>query len=40
MPKKGLPPLLERHWAESVLAIGAVVIAAVSLWVGYDRRSP
>jgi hypothetical protein len=36
MPEKELPPLLERHWAESVLAIGAVVIAAVSLWVGYD----
>ncbi len=31
-----LPSLLERHWAESALAIGAVVIAAVSLWVGYD----
>ncbi|MHB1872495.1 MAG: hypothetical protein ACYCT1_16790 [Steroidobacteraceae bacterium] len=31
-----LPSLLERHWAESALAIGAVLIAAVSLWVAYD----
>ena len=31
-----LPSLLDRHWAESALAIGAVLIAAVSLWVGYD----
>jgi len=36
MSEKGVPSLLERHWAESALAIGAVVIAAVSLWVGYD----
>lgn len=36
--KKGLPPLLDRHWAESLLAIGAVVIAAVSLWVAYDSE--
>ena len=36
MSGKGLPPLLERHWAESALAIGAVIIAAVSLWVAYD----
>lgn len=34
--KSGLPSLLERHWAESALAIGAVIIAAVSLWVAYD----
>lgn len=33
---KILPSLFERHWAESALAIGAVLIAAVSLWVGYD----
>ena len=31
-----LPSLLDRHWAESVLAIGAIVIATASLWVGYD----
>ena len=31
-----LPSLFQRHWAESALAIGAVLIAAVSLWVGYD----
>ena len=36
--KKGLPPLLDRHWAESLLAIDAVVIAAVSLWVAYDSE--
>lgn len=36
MSKRDLPSLLDRHWAESVLAIGAVVIAAVSLWVAYD----
>ena len=36
--KKGLPSLLERHWAESALAIGAVVIAAVSLWVAVDAE--
>jgi hypothetical protein len=39
MPHKGLPSLLERHWAESALAIGAVVIAAVSLWVAYDTEA-
>ncbi|MGA7539298.1 MAG: hypothetical protein WBW93_11110, partial [Steroidobacteraceae bacterium] len=33
MSEKGVPSLLERHWAESALAIGAVIIAAVSLWV-------
>lgn len=38
MSEKGLPSLLDRHWAESVLAIGAVVIAAVSLWVAYDTE--
>jgi hypothetical protein len=27
MSDKGLPSLLERHWAESALAIGAVVLA-------------
>ena len=36
MAEAKLPSLLERHWAESALAIGAVVIAAVSLWVAYD----
>ena len=38
MSEKGLPSLLERHWAESILAIGAVIIAAVSLWVAYDSE--
>ena len=38
MSEKGLPPLLDRHWAESALAIGAVIIAAVSLWVAYDSE--
>lgn len=38
MSQQGLPSLLERHWAESVLAIGAVIIAAVSLWVGFDSE--
>lgn len=36
MSDKGLPSLFERHWAESVLAIGAIIIAAVSLWVAYS----
>lgn len=36
MANTKLPSLLDRHWAESALAIGAVLIAAVSLWVGYD----
>ncbi len=36
--KKGLPSLLDRHWAESALAIGAVIIAAVSLWVAFDSE--
>lgn len=36
--KHGLPSLLDRHWAESALAIGAVIIAAVSLWVAYDAE--
>ena len=38
MSDEGLPSLLDRHWAESALAIGAVVIAAVSLWVAYDTE--
>ncbi len=38
MSEKGLPSLLDRHWAESALAIGAIVIAAVSLWVAYDTE--
>lgn len=38
MSDKQLPSLLERHWAESALAIGAVVIAAASLWVAYDAN--
>jgi hypothetical protein len=36
MSQSGLPSLLDRHWAESALAIGAIVIAAVSLWVAFD----
>ena len=36
MTDKKLPSLFERHWAESALAIGAIVITAVSLWVAYD----
>lgn len=36
MSEEKLPSLFSRHWAESALAIGAVLIAAVSLWVGYD----
>ena len=36
MAERKLPSLFQRHWAESALAIGAVLIAAVSLWVGYD----
>lgn len=38
MSNHGLPSLLERHWAESALAIGAIVIAAVSLWVAFDTE--
>jgi hypothetical protein len=38
MSENGLPSLLERHWAESALAIGAVIIAAVSLWVAFDTE--
>lgn len=38
MPEKQLPSLLERHWAESALAVGAVVIAAASLWVAIDAN--
>lgn len=33
-----LPSLLDRHWAESALAVGAIVIAAVSLWVAFDTE--
>jgi hypothetical protein len=36
MSNSKLPSLLDRHWAESVLAIGAIVIAAASLWIDYD----
>lgn len=38
MPDKSLPSLFERHWAESALAIGAIVIAAFSLWVAVDTE--
>lgn len=38
MSEKGLPSLLDRHWAESALAVGAVIIAAVSLWVAFDSE--
>jgi hypothetical protein len=38
MSENGLPSLLERHWAESALAIGAIIIAAVSLWVAFDTE--
>lgn len=38
MSQNGLPSLLERHWAESALAIGAIVIAGVSLWVAFDTE--
>jgi hypothetical protein len=38
MSAKGLPSLFDRHWAESALAIGAVIIAAVSLWVALDTE--
>ncbi len=38
MSEKRLPSLLDRHWAESALAIGAVIIAAVSLWVAFDSE--
>ena len=38
MSENGLPSLLDRHWAESALAVGAVIIAAVSLWVAYDTE--
>jgi hypothetical protein len=38
MADKNLPSLLDRHWAESALAIGAVIIAAASLWVAYDAN--
>ena len=38
MSQNGLPSLLERHWAESALAIGAVIIAGVSLWVAFDAQ--
>jgi hypothetical protein len=36
MAEPKLPSLFQLHWAESALAVGAVLIAAVSLWVGYD----
>jgi hypothetical protein len=38
MSQNGLPSLLERHWAESALAIGAIIIAGVSLWVAFDTE--
>jgi len=38
MSQNGLPSLLDRHWAESALAIGAVIIAGVSLWVAFDAE--
>lgn len=38
MSQNGLPSLLDRHWAESALAIGAIVIAGVSLWVAFDAE--
>ncbi len=36
MSQSKRPQLLDRHGAESVLAIGAIIIAAASLWVSYD----
>ncbi len=38
MSNESLPSLFERHWAESALAIGAVVVAAVSLWVAFNTE--
>ena len=38
MSQNGLPSLLDRHWAESALAVGAVIIAGVSLWVAFDSE--
>jgi hypothetical protein len=38
MSQNGLPSLLDRHWAESALAMGAVIIAGVSLWVAFDAE--
>ena len=36
MSQSKRPQLLDRHGAESVIAIGAIIIAAASLRVSYD----
>ena len=33
-----LPPLLNRHWTEYVLALSAIIISAISLWVAVDTE--
>jgi hypothetical protein len=38
LSKKQLPTLLDRHWTEYVLAIGAVVISGISLWIAIDTE--
>ncbi len=38
MSNTELPPLLNRHWTEYVLAISAIVISAISLWVAVDTE--
>ncbi|MDE2163346.1 MAG: PASTA domain-containing protein, partial [Alphaproteobacteria bacterium] len=39
MSKKQLPALLDRHWTEYVLAIMAVLISAISLWIAIDTEN-
>jgi hypothetical protein len=33
-----VPSLLNRHWAESVLSVFAVLIAGISLWIAIDTE--
>jgi hypothetical protein len=33
------PPLVERHWAEIVLSVFAIVIAGISLWIAIDTEN-
>jgi len=33
-----LPPLFNRHWTEYALALSAIIISAISLWVAVDTE--
>ncbi|MGH6890352.1 MAG: hypothetical protein ACREHF_14345 [Rhizomicrobium sp.] len=38
MPDRDLPPIFSRHWTEYTLAVAAIIIAGISLWVAVDTE--